>query len=275
MVILGKTNMDEFAMGSLHRELRATARRTTRGTSTGSPAGPAAARPPRSPRTRRRWPSAPTPAARSASRRAVTGIVGAKPTYGGVVPVRPGRVRVVARHAGPVRPHGAGRRAAARGHRRARPAATPPRIHAPVPPVVAAARQADVSRAADRRGQRVRRRGLPAGRAGSASTRRSTCSTSLGAEIVEVSCPHFEYALPAYYLIAPSECSSNLARFDAMRYGLRVGDDGIAQRRGGHVADPRRPGSAPRSSAGSSSAPTRCPPATTTPTTARRRRSAP
>jgi len=47
-----------------------------------------------------------------------------------------------------------------------------------------------------------------------------------GAEIVEVSCPHFEYALGAYYLILPSEVSSNLARFDAMRYGLRVGDDG-------------------------------------------------
>jgi aspartyl-tRNA(Asn)/glutamyl-tRNA(Gln) amidotransferase subunit A len=46
----------------------------------------------------------------------------------------------------------------------------------------------------------------------------------LGAEIVEIGCPHFKYALPAYYLIAPSECSSNLARFDAMRYGLRVGD---------------------------------------------------
>jgi aspartyl-tRNA(Asn)/glutamyl-tRNA(Gln) amidotransferase subunit A len=41
-----------------------------------------------------------------------------------------------------------------------------------------------------------------------------------------VSCPHFTYALPAYYLIAPSECSSNLARFDGVRYGLRVGDDG-------------------------------------------------
>jgi aspartyl-tRNA(Asn)/glutamyl-tRNA(Gln) amidotransferase subunit A len=48
----------------------------------------------------------------------------------------------------------------------------------------------------------------------------------LGAEVVEVSCPHFLYALPAYYLIAPSECSSNLARFDGVRYGLRVGDDG-------------------------------------------------
>ena len=49
---------------------------------------------------------------------------------------------------------------------------------------------------------------------------------SAGAEIVEVSCPNFEYGLAAYYLIAPSECSSNLARFDSMRYGLRVGDDG-------------------------------------------------
>jgi aspartyl-tRNA(Asn)/glutamyl-tRNA(Gln) amidotransferase subunit A len=48
----------------------------------------------------------------------------------------------------------------------------------------------------------------------------------LGAEVVEVSCPSFTYALPAYYLIAPSECSSNLARFDGVRYGLRVGDDG-------------------------------------------------
>ena len=41
-----------------------------------------------------------------------------------------------------------------------------------------------------------------------------------------VSCPKFTYALGAYYLILPSEVSSNLARFDAMRYGLRVGDDG-------------------------------------------------
>jgi aspartyl-tRNA(Asn)/glutamyl-tRNA(Gln) amidotransferase subunit A len=48
----------------------------------------------------------------------------------------------------------------------------------------------------------------------------------LGAEIVEVSCPSFEHGLSAYYLILPSEVSSNLARFDAMRYGLRVADDG-------------------------------------------------
>ncbi|MGI8435262.1 MAG: Asp-tRNA(Asn)/Glu-tRNA(Gln) amidotransferase subunit GatA [Nocardioidaceae bacterium] len=46
--------------------------------------------------------------------------------------------------------------------------------------------------------------------------------TEAGAEVVEVSCPHFVYALAAYYLILPSEASSNLAKFDAMRYGLRV-----------------------------------------------------
>ena len=43
-----------------------------------------------------------------------------------------------------------------------------------------------------------------------------------GAEVVEVSLPHTEMALPTYYIIAPAECSSNLARYDGMRYGLRV-----------------------------------------------------
>ncbi len=50
--------------------------------------------------------------------------------------------------------------------------------------------------------------------------------TALGAEVTEVDCPHFDHAMAAYYLILPSEVSSNLARFDAMRFGLRVGDDG-------------------------------------------------
>ncbi len=44
----------------------------------------------------------------------------------------------------------------------------------------------------------------------------------LGAEIIEISLPHTKYALPAYYLIAPAEASANLARYDGMRYGLRV-----------------------------------------------------
>ncbi|MEY4312303.1 MAG: hypothetical protein RLZZ571_1073, partial [Actinomycetota bacterium] len=49
---------------------------------------------------------------------------------------------------------------------------------------------------------------------------------SLGAEVIEVSCPSFPYALGAYYLIQPSEASSNLAKYDGIRFGLRVGDDG-------------------------------------------------
>ena len=43
-----------------------------------------------------------------------------------------------------------------------------------------------------------------------------------GAEIVEISLPHSKYALPAYYIVAPAEASSNLARYDGVRYGLRV-----------------------------------------------------
>jgi aspartyl-tRNA(Asn)/glutamyl-tRNA(Gln) amidotransferase subunit A len=99
-------------------------------------------------------------------------------------------------------------------------------LDAAVPPVVAAARQADVS------GLRV---GVVTELGGEGYqpgvmqrfTETVELLESLGAKIVELSCPHFAYALPAYYLIAPSEASSNLARFDAMRYGLRAGDDGV------------------------------------------------
>ena len=98
-------------------------------------------------------------------------------------------------------------------------------INEAAPPVVAAARQADVA------GLRI---GVVTELSGegyqpgvlSRFSQAVELLESLGAKVTEVSCPHFRYALPAYYLIAPSECSSNLARFDAMRYGLRVGDDG-------------------------------------------------
>jgi aspartyl-tRNA(Asn)/glutamyl-tRNA(Gln) amidotransferase subunit A len=50
-----------------------------------------------------------------------------------------------------------------------------------------------------------------------------------GAEIVEISLPHTKYALPTYYIIAPAEASSNLARYDGMRYGLRVAGDNLAE----------------------------------------------
>ncbi len=48
-----------------------------------------------------------------------------------------------------------------------------------------------------------------------------------GAEPVEISLPHTKYALPAYYIIAPAECSSNLARYDGVRYGLRVDGESL------------------------------------------------
>lgn len=53
-----------------------------------------------------------------------------------------------------------------------------------------------------------------------------------GAEIVEISLPHTKYALPAYYIVSPAECSSNLARYDGVRYGQRAGlaqGDGITE----------------------------------------------
>jgi aspartyl-tRNA(Asn)/glutamyl-tRNA(Gln) amidotransferase subunit A len=50
-----------------------------------------------------------------------------------------------------------------------------------------------------------------------------------GAELVEVSLPHTKYALPAYYIVAPAEASSNLARYDGVRYGLRVPGGNITE----------------------------------------------
>ena len=50
--------------------------------------------------------------------------------------------------------------------------------------------------------------------------------TDAGAEIVEVDCPSFEYAIDAYYLILPAEASSNLAKFDSVRFGMRVSPEG-------------------------------------------------
>ena len=53
------------------------------------------------------------------------------------------------------------------------------------------------------------------------------CLRALGAEIRDVSLPHTEMAIPVYYIIAPAEASSNLARFDGVRYGLRLEGDGL------------------------------------------------
>jgi aspartyl-tRNA(Asn)/glutamyl-tRNA(Gln) amidotransferase subunit A len=53
--------------------------------------------------------------------------------------------------------------------------------------------------------------------------------TSVGAEIVEVDAPHFEYAVAAYYVILPAEASSNLAKFDSVRFGLRAPVNGTVE----------------------------------------------
>jgi aspartyl-tRNA(Asn)/glutamyl-tRNA(Gln) amidotransferase subunit A len=68
-----------------------------------------------------------------------------------------------------------------------------------------------------------------------------TILTSLGAEVLEVSLPHTEYALPVYYLIAPAEASANLARYDGIRFGPRIEGshlwDVFTRTRGGKFGD--------------------------------------
>jgi aspartyl-tRNA(Asn)/glutamyl-tRNA(Gln) amidotransferase subunit A len=157
---------------------------------------------------------------------AVTGIVGVKPTYGGVS--RYGLVAFSSSldQGGPFARSvldAALLHEAIAGHD-PRDATS---IDAPVPPVVTAAR----GELGDLEGMRVgivtqlQGDGYQAG-VQARFDETVELVTALGAQVVEVSCPSFDYALPAYYLIAPSECSSNLARFDGMRYGLRAGDDG-------------------------------------------------
>ncbi|MCW2881037.1 MAG: Amidase [Sphaerisporangium sp.] len=223
LVIIGKTNLDEFAMGSstensaygpTHNPWDLD--RIPGGSSGGSSAAVASYQAPLSTGTDTGG-SIRQPAA-------VTGIVGMKPTYGGS-----SRYGVIAFASSLDTPGPFARNVldaallheAFSGH----DVMDTTSIHAEVPPVVEAARRADVS------GLRV---GVVKEFAGEgyqpgvlARFREAVdLLESLGAKVVEVSCPSFTYALPAYYLIAPSECSSNLARFDGMRYGLRVGDDG-------------------------------------------------
>ncbi|MGA9311140.1 MAG: Asp-tRNA(Asn)/Glu-tRNA(Gln) amidotransferase subunit GatA, partial [Pseudonocardiaceae bacterium] len=226
VVIVGKTNMDEFAMGSsTENSAYGPTRnpwdldRVPGGSGGGSAAAVAAFEVPLAVGTDTggsiRQPSA------------VTGTVGVKPTYGGVS--RYGLVAFSSSldQGGPV----------------ARTVLDAALLHEviggydpldstsidePVPPVVQAAQAGATG---DLTGIRVgvvsqfRGDGYQPGvlRAFEVAVSRLR---ELGAQIVDVSCPSFDHALPAYYLIAPSECSSNLARFDGMRYGLRVGDDG-------------------------------------------------
>ena len=223
VIILGKTNMDEFAMGSSTENSAYGPShnpwdldKIPGGSSGGSSAAVAAYEAPLAIGTDTGG-SIRQPAA-------VCGIVGTKPTYGGS-----SRYGVVAFASSLDTPGPFARTVldAALLHEvmSGHDPMDSTSIDAPVPPVVQAARQADIS------GMRI---GVVTDLSGEGyqpgvMTRFSEAVElleHLGAKVTEVSCPHFKYALPAYYLIAPSECSSNLARFDAMRYGLRTGDDG-------------------------------------------------
>ena len=157
---------------------------------------------------------------------AVTGTVGVKPTYGGVVALRPGRVRVLARPGRAVRPHRARRRAAARGRSPVTTRSTRPRSTRRCPTSSAAARSRRRAAACGSASSSSSAARATSPVSSSGSARRSRCSRSSGAEVVEVDCPHFDYALPAYYLIRRASARATSRASTRMRYGLRVGDDG-------------------------------------------------
>ena len=225
MVILGKTNLDEFAMGSSTENSAYGPTRnpwdTSRipgGSGGGSAAAVAAFEAPLAIGTDTGG-SIRQPAA-------VTGTVGVKPTYGGS-----SRYGLVALASSLDQPGPCARTVldAALLHQviAGHDPCDSTSIDQPVPDVVGAARSADVS------GMKIGVVSELGGEGYAPGVEQRfhegvELLASLGAEIVEVACPHFVYALPAYYLILPAECSSNLAKFDAMRYGLRVGDDGVA-----------------------------------------------
>ena len=221
VVIMGKTNMDEFAMGSSTENSGYgptfnpwDLSRTPGGSSGGSAAAVSAFEAPLAVGSDTGG-SIRQPAA-------LTGIVGVRPTYGAV-----SRFGLIAYsssldQAGPF-----GRTVLDTALLHEVMAGHDPKdatsINAPVPAVVNAAKSGDVKGMKIGVIKQLQGEGYQKG----VQTRFDESLhilASLGAEIVEVDCPSFEYALAAYYLIAPSECSSNLARFDAMRYGLRTGD---------------------------------------------------
>lgn len=220
--ILGKTNMDEFAMGSSteHSAYGNTRNpwdldRIPGGSGGGSAAAVAAFEAPLAIGTDTggsiRQPGA------------VTGTVGVKPTYGGVS--RYGLIAMASSldQAGPVTRtvlDSALLHELIGGH--------DPRdstsLDEPVPTLVDAARQGALGDLTGVRVGVVKELSGEGYQAGVSARFEESLELlkSAGAEVVEVSCPHFVNALAAYYLIMPAEASSNLAKFDGMRFGLRV-----------------------------------------------------
>jgi aspartyl-tRNA(Asn)/glutamyl-tRNA(Gln) amidotransferase subunit A len=229
-VILGKTNMDEFAMGSSteHSAYGPTANpwaldRVPGGSSGGSSAAVAAYHVPLALGTDTGG-SIRQPAA-------LTGTVGMKPTYG-----RVSRYGIVAfasslDQIGPISRDA--RDAAALLHavagRDVRDSTSSP---APVPDELLTLPSSDDEAIAALRGKRL---GLPreyfvAGMEPGVEARVREAVAALesaGATIEEVSLPHTEYGLATYYIVAPAEASANLARYDGIRYGPRLGDGDV------------------------------------------------
>jgi aspartyl-tRNA(Asn)/glutamyl-tRNA(Gln) amidotransferase subunit A len=225
--ILGKTNMDEFAMGSSteHSAYGPTHNpwdldRIPGGSGGGSAAAVAAFEAPLAVGTDTggsiRQPGA------------VTGTVGVKPTYGGVS--RYGLVALANSldQAGPVTRtvlDAALLHEVIGGH----DPLDSTSIDQPLPSLVDAARE---GASGDLSGVRVGVVKELTGEGYQAGVQQRfdeavELMVKAGAEVVEVSCPTFVHALATYYLILPAEASSNLAKFDAMRYGLRVYPEGV------------------------------------------------
>ncbi len=224
MPILGKTNMDEFAMGSsTEHSAYGPSRnpwdleRIPGGSGGGSSSVLASFQAPLAIGTDTGG-SIRQPAS-------VTGTVGTKPTYGGVS--RYGLVALASSldQAGPC-----ARTVLDTALLHAVIGGYDPRdstsIHAPVPEVVRAAQSADVSGMRIGVVKQLSGEGYQAG-VQARFNEAVALLVDAGATVVEVDCPNFQYALAAYYLILPSEASSNLARFDAMRYGLRALPEGV------------------------------------------------
>ncbi|RBY82031.1 Asp-tRNA(Asn)/Glu-tRNA(Gln) amidotransferase GatCAB subunit A [Geodermatophilus sp. TF02-6] len=229
-VLLGKTNMDEFAMGSsTENSAYRTARnpwdpdRVPGGSSGGSSAAVAGGLAP--------WALGTDTGGSIRQPAAVTGLVGHKPTYGSVS--RYGLIAFSSSldQAGPMARtvlDAAVLHEAIGGHDRRDSTS----IDAPVPPLAQAATEGARGELSGLRVGIVRELGGAGHTDGYedgvlARVREAVALLEgMGAEVREVSCPSFDLALAAYYLIAPSEASSNLARFDGVRHGLRVGDDG-------------------------------------------------
>ncbi|QIK67058.1 Asp-tRNA(Asn)/Glu-tRNA(Gln) amidotransferase subunit GatA [Nocardioides sp. HDW12B] len=224
MPILGKTNLDEFAMGSSTEHSAYGPTRNpwdTDRTPGGSGGGSAAAV------SARLAPLAVGTDTGGSIRQpgALTGTVGVKPTYGGVS--RQGIVAMASSldQAGPVTRtvlDAALLHQVMGGH----DPLDSTSIDAPVPPVVEAARRGDVAGLRIGVVRELSGEGFQSG-VQERFDEAVALLTAAGATVTEVSCPSFAQALATYYLVMPSEVSSNLARFDAMRYGLRSFPEGV------------------------------------------------